>query len=225
MGWFCLLTFGLSPAYSNLSITPCTSAPTKVSFTNCHNPRQSWKANKKLLKTSSTSLAFYLSWVFIIIEPQIPMPSVIIFRVSVVFSLWDCLLAVQACAQFNHIWFIAHWFLNANRCRWTLIEVRASQFNCGVTTCGGSNDLTQFRRWRQVRAALLWHTETNINTEPWYQPRIAPYAHKKAWQTSTIMIFSFSWNFWNINFYCFCCQWSHWWNSVSSIRGFVEAMA
>lgn len=57
------------------------------------------------------------------------------------------------------------WLLNAIRCRWTLIEVCALQFSSEVTSCGVSEHLKQFRRWRPLRAALLWHTEKNINTE------------------------------------------------------------
>jgi len=117
---------------------PCTSLPLIWISGIAIAQGEVRKANKKLLKTSSISRAFYVPsmWIFIIIELEIPM-SFVIFR-SVISSLWDLLLAVQAWAQFNHIWFIAHWFFSSNRCKWTLIGVRALQFNCWVTACGAS---------------------------------------------------------------------------------------
>lgn len=50
---------------------------------------------------------------------------------------------------------LGRWLLNAIRCRWTLIEVCALQFSWEVTSCGVSEHLKQFGRWRPLRVALL----------------------------------------------------------------------
>lgn len=102
------------------------------------------RSYSKPLQSSEFSM-----WIFIIIETQIHMPFVIIFR-SVISSLSDCLLAVQACAQFNHIWFIAHWFFNGNRCRWTLIWFMHYNSIVGLQLVGVP------KIWRSLDAGDRW---------------------------------------------------------------------
>lgn len=49
--------YGDSPiGHNNQPITPCMSAPTGVSFMNCHKPKQSCNANKTLCKIISILL-------------------------------------------------------------------------------------------------------------------------------------------------------------------------